>query len=113
MVGKRSRIGHKRNKGPQGFAESSGLPPPKPMNAEGFGCDIKLTKSQRKRRKFRCVDLKKASEEELQEAADAVKKVVIRHTKSQHINGEVALALPDADCQTVFLDMSADEREAS
>ena len=35
---------------------------------------------------------------------------MIRHTKSQRIGGEVALALPEADCQTVLLDMSEDER---
>ena len=35
---------------------------------------------------------------------------MIRHTKSQRIHGEVALALPDCDCRTVLLDMSADEK---
>ena len=34
---------------------------------------------------------------------------MIRHTKKQRIGGEVALALPDCDCRTVLLDMSADE----
>jgi hypothetical protein len=60
----------------------------------------------------------------LQETADTIKKgtarkvllnpllnsasfcaVMIRHTKSQRIGGEVALALPEADCQTVWLEM--------
>ena len=41
--------------------------------------------------------------------ADKLKRIMIRHTKSQRIHGEVALALPDCDCRTVFLDMSADE----
>jgi len=35
---------------------------------------------------------------------------MIRHTKGMRIGGEVALALPEADCQTVLLDMSEDER---
>ena len=35
---------------------------------------------------------------------------MIRHTKSQRIAGNVALALPAADCQTVWLDMSSAER---
>jgi hypothetical protein len=39
-----------------------------------------------------------------------LRKVMIRHTKSQRIGGEVALALPDADCQTVWLEMTDDER---
>ena len=41
---------------------------------------------------------------------DKLKRIMIRHTKSQRIGGEVALALPDCDCRTVLLDMSADER---
>ena len=35
---------------------------------------------------------------------------MICHTKNQRIGGEVALALPDADCQTKWLTMSDDER---
>ena len=41
---------------------------------------------------------------------DRLRSVMIRHTKSQRIGGTVALALPDADLQTVWLSMSADER---
>ena len=41
---------------------------------------------------------------------ERLRKVMIRHTKSMRIGGEVALALPDADCSTVWLTMSADER---
>jgi len=41
---------------------------------------------------------------------EGLRKVMIRHTKAMRIGGEVALALPDADCETVWLDMSADER---
>ena len=52
----------------------------------------------------------KATRKPLQEAADLLKKIMIRHTKAQRIDGEAALALPDADCATVLLDMSADER---
>jgi hypothetical protein len=44
------------------------------------------------------------------EVVDALRTIMIRHTKSQRIGGEVALALPDADCQTVWLEMSADEK---
>ena len=40
---------------------------------------------------------------------DKLKRIMIRHTKKQRIGGEVALALPDCDCRTVLLDMSADE----
>lgn len=46
----------------------------------------------------------------LQAVADQLKRFIIRHTKAQRVNGEQALSLPDADCQTVLLDMSADER---
>ena len=42
--------------------------------------------------------------------ADQLKKVMIRHSKGQRINGEAALSLPDADAATVWLTMSADER---
>ena len=35
---------------------------------------------------------------------------LIRHTKRMRIGGDVALALPDADCKTVWLEMSEDER---
>ena len=41
---------------------------------------------------------------------DKLKRIMIRHCKSQRIGGEVALALPDCDCRTVLLDMSADEK---
>jgi hypothetical protein len=42
--------------------------------------------------------------------ADKLARIMIRHTKSQRIGGEVALALPDCDVRTVLLDMSADEK---
>ena len=32
-----------------------------------------------------------------------LRKYMIRHTKAMRIGGEVALALPEADCQTVAL----------
>jgi hypothetical protein len=41
---------------------------------------------------------------------ELLRAVMIRHTKSMRIGGEVALALPDADCTTAWLDMSADEK---
>ena len=44
------------------------------------------------------------------DVASRLRKVMIRHTKGMRIGGEVALALPDADCSTCWLDMSADER---
>ena len=31
----------------------------------------------------------------------SLRKIMIRHTKSMRIGGSVALALPDADCETV------------
>ena len=45
-----------------------------------------------------------------QEVVDLMRKFMIRHTKSMRIGGDVALALPDAECKTVWLDMSADEK---
>ena len=39
-----------------------------------------------------------------------LKRLMIRHTKSQRIGGEVALALPDASAVTVWLDMGLKER---
>lgn len=36
--------------------------------------------------------------------------ITCRHTKSQRIGGDVALALPDADTATVWLDMCRAER---
>ena len=44
------------------------------------------------------------------EIVEALKKVMIRHTKAQRIRGEVALALPDADVDTCWLEMSKEER---
>jgi len=41
---------------------------------------------------------------------DWLRKRMIRHTKRMRIGGDVALALPDADCRTVWLDMTPDER---
>ena len=43
------------------------------------------------------------------EVVDRLKKVMIRHTKSQRIGGQVALSLPETDQATVWLDMSDDE----
>ena len=45
-----------------------------------------------------------------EDVCDQLKQLIIRHTKAQRIRGEVALALPDADCQTHWLDMSPHER---
>lgn len=42
--------------------------------------------------------------------ASALKQLMIRHTKTMRIGGEVALSLPAADCSTVRLTMSVDER---
>ena len=39
-----------------------------------------------------------------------LRSVMIRHVKTQRIGGEVALALPSAECQTVWLTMSQDEK---
>ena len=41
---------------------------------------------------------------------DWLKARMIRHTKSMRIGGEVALALPDSDCQTTWVEMTEDER---
>jgi len=43
--------------------------------------------------------------------AAKLQQLMIRHTKSQRIGGEVALALPDADVSTIMLDMSSVERK--
>ena len=45
------------------------------------------------------------------ELAQALRRVLIRHTKSQRIGGEVALSLPEADTATVWLDMSPHEKQ--
>ena len=44
------------------------------------------------------------------ELIDDIKKLMIRHSKSQRIHGEQALALPDADLQTTMLRMTHDEQ---
>ena len=41
---------------------------------------------------------------------DWLRQRMIRHTKNMRIGGEVALALPDADCETIWIEMSEDER---
>ena len=41
----------------------------------------------------------------------ALKRLIIRHTKSMRIGGEVALSLPEADCTTVWLTMSSKEAQ--
>mmetsp|Transcript_26940 Transcript_26940/g.77684 ORF Transcript_26940/g.77684 Transcript_26940/m.77684 type:complete len:504 (+) Transcript_26940:154-1665(+) len=43
-------------------------------------------------------------------ALDALKPIVIRHTKSQRINGSAALALPPSSTTTTLVDMSAGEK---
>ena len=43
------------------------------------------------------------------EVVDRLKKIMIRHTKSQRIGGQVALSLPETDHATVWLDMTDDE----
>lgn len=45
-----------------------------------------------------------------QTLADELRRVMIRHTKAMRIGGDVALSLPEKDTQTVWLDMSDDER---
>jgi SNF2 family DNA or RNA helicase len=42
---------------------------------------------------------------------DEMKQCMIRHTKSQRIQGSEALALPESTTTTVFLDMTPQERE--
>ena len=49
----------------------------------------------------------KLSNEEL---VAELRTLMIRHVKAQRIGGEVALALPDASSETVWLQMSADEK---
>ena len=44
------------------------------------------------------------------ELVSFLRKLMIRHSKSMRIGGEVALSLPEADCDTVWLTMSGDER---
>ena len=45
-----------------------------------------------------------------QENVQKLRKILIHHSKSQRIHGEVALKLPDLTCRTELLDFSADER---
>lgn len=65
------------------------------------------TKGLMLREKISTTSARRVSNEEV---VTELKKLMIRHAKSQRIGGEVALALPDADCQTVWLEMSADEK---
>ena len=46
----------------------------------------------------------------LDDVATALRKVMIRHTKSQRIAGDVALALPDSSTEIVWLNMNEEER---
>ena len=50
----------------------------------------------------------------LQEQAfvEKLRKLMIRHTKSQQIHGRAALALPELDAETVWLDMTPLEQRA-
>ena len=41
---------------------------------------------------------------------DTLREVMIRHSKSQRIKGEVALALPESECSTAWLDFSRKEQ---
>ena len=41
---------------------------------------------------------------------ERLRSIVIRHSKGQRIGGEVALALPESECTTTWLDMTADEK---
>ena len=43
---------------------------------------------------------------------EKMRKLMIRHTKSQQIHGQTALALPELDAATVWLDMTPLERRA-
>ena len=45
-----------------------------------------------------------------EELVAELRTLMIRHVKAQRIGGEVALALPDASSETVWLQMSADEK---
>jgi SNF2 family DNA or RNA helicase len=45
-----------------------------------------------------------------EEVVAELRTLMIRHVKAQRIGGEVALALPDASSETVWLQMSADEK---
>ena len=49
-------------------------------------------------------------EDESPAIRDALRKVMIRHTKSQRVGDQAALALPETATQTFWLDMTADER---
>lgn len=44
------------------------------------------------------------------ELVQKFRRLIIRHSKAQRIGGEVALALPASDCETVLLDMNEADR---
>ena len=44
------------------------------------------------------------------EIVACLRKLMIRHTKAQRINGAAALSLPEADTSTVYLTMNAEEQ---
>ena len=52
----------------------------------------------------------KINELSSEELVAELRTLMIRHVKAQRIGGEVALALPDASSETVWLQMSADEK---
>ena len=65
------------------------------------------------------VDLRGSGGAHLREAAplgrrvvvvDVMRELMIRHTKSQRVHGEVALSLPDSECATKWLAFSPDEK---
>ena len=52
------------------------------------------------------------STETLDNLVDLLKTFMVRHTKSQRINGSAALALPPSTTSTIMLDMTQDEKRA-
>ena len=55
---------------------------------------------------------KKASESTLSGLADVLSTIMVRHTKSQQINGSAALSLPPSTTSTIMLTMSEQEDRA-
>ena len=53
-----------------------------------------------------------ARQQEFAKAVSFLRTVIIRHTKSQQIQGDDALALPELESETVILTMSTTERQA-
>jgi hypothetical protein len=84
-----------------GIPRAGWQPPPMPAY---------LGNSAYRRNRYRITHVRPRDRMTNEDIVERLRCAMVRHTKSMRIGGEVALALPDADHQTVWLTMSEDER---